>query len=364
MSASARGGRGGRLVLSGFELLTAVGNDARQTCASIRAGVSRIAEYPFFAPTTLDPGWDEQEPVMVAAVKTVPFELPLRARLVALGAQVLRALPGQVPLTRADLAQTALLVALPWADDAVKEAQIPTRLVPELLHACGLPDFPVMRTVAGGHTAVFELIELAEKLLAQQQAASAIVLAVDSYLGGQRLALLDQAWRLRSARNVDGFVPGEAAAALFIETQTAARRRAGKVAALIGSVGRGSEPNLVTSDDQSTGRGLTDAIDQAFAESTTTGLCPWVLCDMNGESYRAYEWGLARTRIPARLGSVGRLVHPADCIGDVGAVTGAVLLGIAAGGFARNYAPAGEALLWTASDGPTRAAVCVEAPVP
>ena len=295
-------------------------------------------------------------------------------RLIALALRVLQALPAQVGLTRARLCESALLVALPIADPVVKAAGVPDRFLVDLMAAAGLPPMPVVRASAGGHTAVFELLEVAERLVEERQATSVILLAVDSYLTSDRLAALDGAWRLRSERNVDGFIPGEAAAALFLEPRAAVRRRGAREAAVLGAVGRADEASasLVTSELQSSGRGLGQAIDRALAEpagpgagaNAGAGPCPWVLCDLNGESYRSYEWGLAMARVPERLGSVGRLVHPADCLGDVGAASGAVLLGLAAAGFTRGYAPAGEALLWTASDGPARAALRVEAPLP
>jgi 3-oxoacyl-[acyl-carrier-protein] synthase I len=362
MSASVRS-RLGPMVVTGFELLTAVGTDATQTCASVRAGLVRLSQLPTFAPTTRDPGWDPEEPLLAACVPDLSLELPLRARLLALAMRVLRRLPARVGLTRGRLSETALLVALPFDDAAVQAEGVSSLFLSELLAASGLPAPGVVRVLAGGHTAAFELLAEAERLLAEERVASVIVLAVDSYLTPPRLAALDEARRVRSERNVDGFIPGEAAAAVFLEPQTVVRRRGGRELAVVRSPGLASEASVVTSDVQSTGRGLGEAIGRAL-EAAPPGPCPWVLCDLNGESYRAYEWGMAMARLPERLGSVGRLQHPADCLGDIGAASGAMLLGLAARAFSRGYAPAGEALLWTASDGPTRAAVRVEDPIP
>ncbi len=352
------------MVLTGFELVTPVGDDATQTCASVRAGIARLSQLPSFAPTTRDPGWDPEEPLVAASIPGLAPASSLRARLVELALRALRALPAQAHMTRAGLRDAALLVALPLVDPAVQTADLQQRFLPDLVAAAGLPEPPLARVRTGGHAAVFELLSEAERILTDEQAASVILLAVDSYLVPERLAWLDQAWRLRSERNVDGFIPGEAGGALLLEPQAAVRRRGALEAAVISAVARADEPNPITSDAQSTGRALGDAITRVVQGSSAAGPCAWVLCDLNGESYRAYEWGLAVARLPERLGSVGRLIHPADCIGDVGAASGAVLLGLAATGFARGYAPAGEALLWTASDGPARAAVRVEAAAP
>jgi 3-oxoacyl-[acyl-carrier-protein] synthase I len=349
------------LALTGFDLVSAVGGDAVQTCASLRARVSRVAEFPHYYPTGSDPGWNDDEPLLAATVTDLAPALSLRERMVELASRVLRQLPARFALKRSQLARTALLLALPWADAAVKEAEVIDQLVPDLLRACALPAFGAGRVLPGGHTAVFELVAEAERILGEGEADLVILLAVDSYFSPRRLELLDQAWRLRSNRNVDGFIPGEAAAALLIEPMARGKERASSVRAILHPVECASEPNIITSDMQSTGRGLASAIEKALG--TAVG-CPWVVCDMNGESYRAYEWGLATALLPEQLGHIARLSHPAESIGDVGAVSGAVSIALAASGFARGYAPGLQALLWASSDDKTRAALRIEAPAP
>ena len=84
-----------------------------------------------------------------------------------------------------------------------------------------------------------------------------------------------------------------------------------------------------------------------------------VYCDLNGQSYRFAEWGLMRVRLSAELGDDLALVHPAECLGDVGAATGGVLVGCAVQALTRGYAGVPQVLLWTASDGGARASLCV-----
>jgi 3-oxoacyl-[acyl-carrier-protein] synthase-1 len=66
-------------------------------------------------------------------------------------------------------------------------------------------------------------------------------------------------------------------------------------------------------------------------------------------------------RLHDQLGGVKHLLHPADCLGDVGAATGGVLLGLAARAFERGYALASRALLFVASDDGARAALTIAA---
>jgi 3-oxoacyl-[acyl-carrier-protein] synthase-1 len=85
-----------------------------------------------------------------------------------------------------------------------------------------------------------------------------------------------------------------------------------------------------------------------------------VLCALNGESYRSFEWGLMRARLGAALGDVERLVHPAASLGDVGAATGGVLVACVVKALGRGYAASDAAVVWASSDGAGRAAALVE----
>ena len=173
------------------------------------------------------------------------------------------------------------------------------------------------------------------------------------------MEILDHAYRLKSARNVDGFCPGEAAVALLFED--ARPRRGVTRAAAISAIGLGTEPEPLRSDKVSTGTGLVQALRAALPVDRGP---EFLLCDLNGESYRAFEWGVAQARLGARLEGLRRVVMPARSVGDVGAATGALLIATAAEAFARGWAPGEDALLFTGSDGPLRAAARVSRSTP
>jgi 3-oxoacyl-[acyl-carrier-protein] synthase-1 len=346
------------LAVTAASAITAAGADVDQTCSSIRAGVTRLREHAYYESTPHDPEWEEGDPLVVAAVDGVDPLLDGPARLVALLKPALADLFRRAGLKRRDLAEHALLVALPAPDDAVASWGLGDAFVEGLCRELGL-SFAATRSSRAGHAGVFELLREAGALLAAGGARSCIVAGVDSYLSEDRMQRLDGAWRLKSARNVDGFCPGEAAAALLVEAEKPARARGAPIQAVVSALGLAAEPETVSSDRQSTGRGLTEALRGAMHPDRGPA---WVLCDLNGESYRAFEWGVALARLGERLSGVRKLVYPALSLGDVGAATGAVLVAAAAAGFRRGYAPAGEAVLWTASDGPLRAAARVGRP--
>ena len=60
----------------------------------------------------------------------------------------------------------------------------------------------------------------------------------------------------------------------------------------------GEEPQTIGGDRESSGRGLTHALRAALAGGASHAP-RWVLCDLNGESYRSFEWGIARARVGA-----------------------------------------------------------------
>jgi 3-oxoacyl-[acyl-carrier-protein] synthase I len=126
----------------------------------------------------------------------------------------------------------------------------------------------------------------------------------------------------------------------------------------VGQLALGNEPSGVRSERWSEGVGLMDAL----RPLVSGGAGRWVLCNLNGESYGAREWGLIRTRLAEELASVEVVTHPAHCIGDAGTAMAGVLVAYASQAFARGFAPAPSALLWVASDDGGRAALVLHAP--
>lgn len=352
MSAS----RSPRLVVTGVAAISPVGLDVEQTCAAIRAGISGIGEHPYFNVETPDPEWDEPERLLAGLVPGLHRGIRGRERLVELALRALRTLVARAGLLRAELRRTALLVALPEPDDAVRAWLLDASFVEELCGRAGLRPFPSSRVDLSGRPSMLRLLGEASALIEAREVEQCIVLGVDVYHDPERLSVLDRAYRLRSARCKDGFLPGEAAVALLVERSGFSERA---TLAGLSPPAFGVEPRPITGDLSSSGAGLCQAIAGALGEHRAR----WVLCDLNGESYRAFEWGIARARLAERFVAPVRLVHPVDCVGDVGAASGGLLIACAAQAFARGYAPAEHALVWASADEGLRAAMLVNAPL-
>jgi 3-oxoacyl-[acyl-carrier-protein] synthase-1 len=85
---------------------------------------------------------------------------------------------------------------------------------------------------------------------------------------------------------------------------------------------------------------------------------------MNGEAYRADEYGFTIVRTSQHFASAGDFLAPADCWGDVGAATGPLLLALAVIAARKSYAPGPHALLWTSSEGGERSAALIRLDCP
>lgn len=339
------------LAVTACAAVTAAGSTAEQTACSIRARLQRCHDHGEVR--ALPPEGEDAEPIVVASVRSVDEKLPGHARIVELLAAALADLLGAADLEPKELASAGLLLALP-AEDEVVAAWPLEALAADVRQRTGL-SFKITRRSRTGHPGVLDLLEEASALLDGGEVDACVVAGVDSFVDEGRLAALDASERVHTRRNADGFCPAEGAAAILVEAPRRMRARGASAIATISALGRGKEPNaLVGSDRQSTGAGLTEAI-----RAATFGAAPaWVLDDLNGERYRAFEWGVVQARLGDVLSGVRRVEHPALATGDVGAATGGVLLATAITAIQRGWAR-GDVLVFAASEGPLRVAARV-----
>lgn len=343
------------VAVTGLGAVTPIGGGAAQTCASIRAGLNRFTDYPNYNVLTPDPEWDDPEPLVASRSSGVDLALQGPDRMLVLALPAMREAMEDARLLRRQAKRAALYLALPeghaslsrWNLDVFAEA---------LLNRAGLSELSRVEVVSLGHAGVLRAVAQASALLHGRAVEACVVVAADTYFAPERLLALDEARRLKSSRNPDGFLPGEAACALVLEVETAARVRGQAPLGVIRGLAQATEGQPFTSDRQSTGAALTHVLRSLLTAAEER----FVLSDHNGESYRAFEWGLARARVGDRFGAVQELLHPAMSLGDVGAASGALQIACALSAFRRGYAPAPEALVLCASDSGLRAGARVE----
>jgi 3-oxoacyl-[acyl-carrier-protein] synthase-1 len=157
-------------------------------------------------------------------------------------------------------------------------------------------------------------------------------------------------------------VPGEAAAFLVLERHSAVQKRNAQALAKLVGIGYAIESNSIYDKSPCTGDGLTSAIRSAL-EGLDGSTLTLVVCDLNGERYRATEWGLALPRSFGASAPPELLWHPADCLGDCGAAAGALNVVFGALALARRSVADGSVLVWGSSDDGERGAALLT-PIP
>lgn len=314
------------IVITATSAVSAVGPDAKQTCAAIRAGITPFVEHAYITCTPDDPDWDEDLPTYVASVPFINPFLNTVERFTKIAIPALTEIFSNSKLKRTALAKTGLLLALPIIDDSVKTLALTDKWLFDLLRQTGLGGIAKAKISRGGHVGSFALINEAIELLQSGELDQCIVGGVDSYLLEERINHFDKQWRIKSSRNVDGFIPGEGAAMVLLEKDTNAHSRGVKALACLAKGGVGNEQNSFHSQLASTGQGLGESIKATLAGSPSSKEISSIYCDFNGESYFAQEWGLIQSRFADIFNQLKAFNHPAECYGDVGATSGALLI--------------------------------------
>jgi len=193
----------------------------------------------------------------------------------------------------------------------------------------------------------------------QDGTADAFLLAgVDSFVNGADLAHFDRQRRLKTESNPDGFVPGEGAAAVLLCPWPG--RHDGRPVEVSGW-GTAHEPAVVGSDGPNRSVGLAAAIRAAIEDAgTSMAQVDFRYADLNGEQFGFREVANAMSRVVRERRERIPLFHPADCVGEVGAAAGPLLLALCADALARKHAPGNVGMVLTGADGGERAAAILQ----
>jgi 3-oxoacyl-[acyl-carrier-protein] synthase-1 len=126
------------------------------------------------------------------------------------------------------------------------------------------------------------------------------------------------------------------------------------------SIGKGIETNRIKTKTVCTGEGLTAAFREALHGLPPRALVTDVYCDMNGEPYRADEFGFTCLRTKESFLSASDFVASADCWGDVSAASPPLALAQAVIAGTKSYAKGAYALVWASSEGGERGATLIQ----
>lgn len=324
-------------------MLTGVGLSAPASCAAIRCAIDNFRRTGFI---------DSAGKMLMGS--EVPLDRPWRGvtRLRKMAAAALRecmsGCPGLVP------ASAALVLCLAENDRPGRLGSDDQQLLQDLQREVGARFHARSGVVAQGHASVAVALQHARDLLVARVVRQVLVVAADSLLTGPAVAHYEAARRLLTSKNSDGFIPGEAAAAVALELA----RDAGQRQLCCRGIGFGMEKAHIASDLPLRADGLAQAIRAALAEAGWgESVLRFKIIDASGEQYHFKEASLAFSRLDRTRRKEFDVWHPADCIGEVGAAIGPVMIAVLHAACAKGYDQGTPVLMHMGNDAGERAAL-------
>jgi hypothetical protein len=371
------------VVVTGCGLVSSLGLDVVNSCAAARAGVVRATSMEVYPVKSSADG-----SVSGAVCHAVPFlteGFEGEARLTRLMQGGLEDLVKQCPDTPWKTKSTAFYLSLPGAHRLLSGAELvadenirkkmleaangvcgctadvgrASRLLNQGAEWAGWHGKPNLRwCTESDNTGVAEAIRQASSDLAAGVCDLAIVGGVESLLDEDTLFWLEVTGRLKTPDQACGLQPGEACGFLILENAYSASNRSAGILSRIDAICFAEETKPVFSGELSTGVALAQVVHDAAQSNTNWESSPiWLIHDLNGESYRANEWGNALFRIASRSAAVAEanVWLPAVSFGSTGAATGAVQACVAIHAFQRGNSPQPAVGMIAASDDSMRA---------
>ena len=219
----------------------------------------------------------------------------------------------------------------------------------------------VNQLTVGGAAATVMALDLAARLLDEQDVSHVVIGGVDSYVLDDEYVRLEAAGRLRTEGKAQGLTPGEGA--VFVLLSSALPEQADASAAII-SWAHAAERLTATSDSYSQGHGMLSALKGTVShakihEASIDG----VISNSNGERYASWESVLAHARFYRTRRETLFTTYPAMSVGETGSASGPLALMIAAHGLTLGYCPGHTAMIELSSEGEGRAACLVAAAI-
>lgn len=325
-------------------LVTSVGLSAPAACAAIRAGLTNPS-----ATRYID---SAGEWIMAHQVPLDPA-LRGRAKLITMATMAIRECLAKQPLQ--DWATVPLMLcvaeqARPGRFDALEnelfaeiEAQLEVKFARQSL------------VIPHGRVSVAVALMHARELIASGTVPYVLIAATDTLLNWPTLQAYDAERRLLTQKNSNGFMAGEGAGALLIGPVGA-----GPQLSCTG-LGFATEPAPITSEEPLRGDGLTQAIKGALKDAgCEMHHMDFRITDVSGEQYYFKEAALALSRTLRELKEEFDIWHPAECIGEAGAVAGVAAIAVADAACRKAYAHGPNILCHAANDDGRRAAIILQ----
>ena len=264
----------------------------------------------------------------------VPMEKPWRGRtkLLKMAAAAIQ----EILRDNADInpEQTPLLLCLAEHGRPGRIIDDDARLFLDLQEELGIEFSDQSLVIAAGHVSVAIAFKHAREFIHRQGMRHVLIAASDTMLVAPTLAHYEEKERLLTSNNSNGFIPGEAGAALLLESGS------GNSAGVLYCEGLGFavETAHVDSEEPLRAEGLTAAIKESLQDAgCEMGDLDFRITDISGEQYYFKEASLALSRTLRQRKEEFDIWHPADCVGEVGSTQGLIMLSLLKAACEKNF---------------------------
>jgi 3-oxoacyl-[acyl-carrier-protein] synthase I len=339
----------GPLAVVASGMVTGVGLSAPASCAAIRCGINNFNDTGFIGRSG---EW--------IVGSGVPLDQPWRGvtKLVKMAASAIRecldGLPGQPPAA----VPLPLVLCIAEEDRPGRLPGLGGPLLLEIEQELGIKFHPDSAVVAQGRVGGAVAVLRAQKLIQERQHRYALIAGVDTYLTAPTLAAFEQRDRLLTVANSNGFVPGEAAAAVLLADAASG----GGMGVVCRGMGFARESATVESDKPLRSDGMVEAMKAALS-AAGLGLekVDYRISDASGEQYRFKELALALGRVLRERKERFGIWHPADSIGEVGSAIFPAMLSVLHCAARKRYLPGPTFIAHLSHDDDKRAVMVLTA---
>ncbi|MGF1606617.1 MAG: hypothetical protein ACFB22_09790 [Rhodothalassiaceae bacterium] len=324
-------------------MITAVGLDWPSSCAAIRCNIDNFTETGFL----IDGDWQ------IGAQVALDGSGRGLSKLVKMAAGALdEALERAAPI---DPRAVPLFLCVAERERRGRLPGIDNALFARIEEEVGARFDDRSRIILQGRTGGATALKLARRAFAEADPPERIaIVGVDSYLVGPTLTALAAQDRLMSAENSNGFIPGEAAAALILTPAQAAGLRCT-------GLGFAQEPAPRGSGKPLRAEGLAQAVKAALAEAgLSMAEMDYRLCDAGGDQYGFKDAALALSRTLHVVKERFEFEHLAPSLGEIGAATVPAMLAVTLAAQQKGYAPGPRLIAHAAQAGGARAALVLD----